>query len=88
MCLTSGKAIAEKWFDSKFDKPYTVQVSQSFAKELKAWRKSQPQKAVHELLGVKLVTYQSWEAKGTHNRTPNALALAEIRRRMARWTFK
>jgi hypothetical protein len=63
-------------------------VSREFAAELKAWRKSQPQKAVHEIFGVPLVTYQSWEAKGSHNRTPNALALAEIRRRMARWTFK
>lgn len=55
-------------------------MAQSFARQLKQWRGSRPQKQAADILQVPLKTYQNWEQSENE---PNALSLEELRRRMA-----
>jgi hypothetical protein len=51
-----------------------------FCKQLKIWRGGRAQKEVHDIFGVCLSAYKSWEQ---NNKTPVELAMPEISRRMA-----
>ena len=47
-----------------------------FSEELRQWRGERPQKQVHSIFGVPLVTYQKWE-QGVNE--PKDLAKSQIR---------
>jgi hypothetical protein len=51
----------------------------SFGKKLKTWRGGRAQKEVHDIFGVALSTFKSWEQE---NKSPVELAMPEILRRM------
>jgi hypothetical protein len=52
----------------------------TFGKQLKIWRGGRAQKEVHDIFGVALSTFKSWEQE---NKSPVELAMPEIMRRMA-----
>jgi hypothetical protein len=55
-------------------------MAELLAKRLKAWRGTRNARAAAAALGIPLETYRKYE---WGKRTPNALALAELERRMA-----
>ena len=60
-----------------------IEMSELLSYRLKAWRGKLRQKEAAEKLGLPLPTYRKYE---NGHRTPNALALAELERRMSNAT--